>query len=254
LRLGTRNAVSVCEALLAEPVLEAFILLEAGELRSGHALRTLCENARNALSIVCYADESNDIAAVISGMVELAGKAVDPDALELLSETLGSDRAVTRSEISKLLLYVGDRSTISVDDVTAILVDSSRIEPSAAIDAAFSGLVADVEPVTRRVLQDGMDAGVLLGMAYRHALSLVALIEMRRDGLQLRDAAKRQGIHFRRESQIARQLVLWSEDRLISTASQIGQSVADCRKSGPLSSAVGIRSLWNVSLAAKRAL
>jgi DNA polymerase III subunit delta len=252
LRLGARNAAPAVEALLAAPALEAVVVLEAGELRSGHVLRSLCEKAPNALSIVCYADESESVERIVTETIRSAGKTIDPSALDLLTGSLGADRALTRNEVDKLLLYSGDDLHLEVAHVEASVIDAAKIEPSAAIDAAFGGALADVEPSARRVLDDGLDAGALLGMGYRHGQALLAILRARNDGLATKDAAKRQGIHFRREAQVARQAALWSESRLLLGLGQLSQGVAECRKNNTLASSIAIRCLWGLALAARK--
>jgi DNA polymerase III subunit delta len=253
LKLGQRNAVNAVTALLEEAKLEARIILEAGDLKSGHALRTLCEKARNALSIVCYADESDSVQRLAAEMIAAAGKSIPRDAMSLLTESLGADRALTRGEIAKLLLYLGETAEIRVEDVSAIIAEANRVEPSAAIDAAFNGDIIDIEPAVRRVVEDGMDAGALLGLAFRHVQTLLSLIDQRRSGLELRDAVRRHGVHFRREAHVSKQLSLWNEERLLAVTGPIGQAIAECRKSASLGPALAARTFWTVALAARRA-
>ncbi len=253
LRLGARQAHPAVEALLAEPVLEATIILEAGELRAGHALRSLCERAENAICIACYADESESLERLVAEMIRADGKSISADALALLTASLGADRALTRGEVNKLLLYVGASAGVEIEDIEAIITDAARIEPTRAIDLAFSGQIAEVEPAARRAIEDGMDAGALLGLGYRHAQSLLSMGAQRRDGTALKDAIKRHGVHFRREPEVARHLSLWAEERIMMVTGQLAQAVADCRKSGALAPSIAIRTLWTIALAARRA-
>jgi DNA polymerase III subunit delta len=252
LRLGSRNAVNAVEAVLAEPVAEALILLEAGELRAGHALRSLCEGARNALTVACYPDEGETLQAVVTSMIRSAGKSITPDALAALTESLGADRALTRNEIEKLLLYMGEANEIGTGDVAASIADAASAEPSEAVDLSFAGQLEDIEPTTRRVIDFGTESSVLLGMAFRHAQTLISMLQLRRDGMPAKDAMRRSGVHFKREAMILRQLALWDENRLLQAAATLGRSIADCRKAGPLSPLIAVRAFWSVALAARR--
>jgi DNA polymerase III subunit delta len=253
LHLGARNALASCQALLEQPVLEAIVILEGGELRKGHALRTLCETAPRAVSINCFADESDAVHRLAVEILASEGKTADEQALLLLSDSLGSDRAITRKEIEKLLLYAGNDAIITTDHVDAIIIDATRSDPSLAIDAAFQGQIGQIEPEARRMLEDGMDAGVFAGFAYRHALMLISILELRQGGAGASEALKRNGVHFRREASILQQLSLWSPERLLQTASLLNQTVMECRKMASLGPAILIRALWTVALSAKRA-
>ena len=54
---GRFNIVPAVEALLALPQCECRVVIEAGDLRRGAALRNLCERAKQAAAIACYADD-----------------------------------------------------------------------------------------------------------------------------------------------------------------------------------------------------
>ncbi len=169
-----------------------------------------------------------------------------------LTEALGADRALSRGEIAKLLLYLGDAPAAALEDVEAVVIDAAKVEPFSAVDAAFGGAISEVEPFAQRVIEFGTDAGVLLGMGYRHAQTLIALVSARRDNRDLKDAFRRQGVNFRREPAILRQLTLWTEPRLLAVAGQLAGAIAEVRRSAALAPAIAVRSLWAVALSARR--
>src|SRR5881227_3706761 len=55
-RAGSRNIVPSVEALLAAPLQDCRVVIEAGDLRKSAPLRAICERAKNAVAIPCYAD------------------------------------------------------------------------------------------------------------------------------------------------------------------------------------------------------
>ena len=55
--------------------------------------------------------------------ISRAGKALDPQAREMILARAGEDLRELRQEIEKLLLFVGERPTIRVEDVEAIVLD-----------------------------------------------------------------------------------------------------------------------------------
>ena len=56
-KAGSRNIVSAVEAVINAPSPDCRVVIEAGELRKTSPLRTLCEKAKNAVAIACYADD-----------------------------------------------------------------------------------------------------------------------------------------------------------------------------------------------------
>ena len=93
-------------------------VIEAGDLRRNAPLRALCERAKNAVALPCYADGERDRARLIDEEMRAAGLTLTPEARALLVPLLGGDRAASRNEIRKLTLYARGRDQVGVDDVT----------------------------------------------------------------------------------------------------------------------------------------
>ena len=55
---------------------------------------------------------------------------IEDSAALLLSESLGNDRLITMNELKKLILYVGDKSTITKEDVAVCIKDNSYFTES----------------------------------------------------------------------------------------------------------------------------
>jgi DNA polymerase III subunit delta len=250
--LGSRSIQPQIEILLESPPPDTLLVLIAGELRGGHALRTLCEASRQAVSIACYGDESKSVDQIISEMFAGSSVRLGAEARELLNDKLGRDRALTRGEIEKLLLFADDLQEITTEDIDAIIADSAGIEPSTAIDNAFSGQVAEVETEANRAFRDGLDAGVLIGFAERHVQALLAIDDLNRDGVALKDAMRRQGVHFRREAAVLEHRRLWTTDKLLSASQMLRQSLLQSRTQSALGEAIAIRALWSIALQIRR--
>src|ERR1041385_626606 len=65
LRAGSRNIVPAVEAVLAAPLKDCRIVIEAGDLKRNAALRALCERAKNAAAVPCYEDDERTIERLI---------------------------------------------------------------------------------------------------------------------------------------------------------------------------------------------
>ena len=93
------------KALASSPLADATVLIEAGELKKGAALRTAVEAAAFAIALPCYSDDGRSIDAVIDDAMQKAGVSIGLEARQALKRNLGGDRLASRSEIEKLLLY-----------------------------------------------------------------------------------------------------------------------------------------------------
>src|ERR1700691_3424374 len=78
-KAGSRNIAPAVEALLALPAAECRVVIEAGDLRRNAPLRALCERAKNATALPCYADSERDRARLIDEEMSAAGPTLAPD-------------------------------------------------------------------------------------------------------------------------------------------------------------------------------
>ncbi len=252
-RVGSKPVLPALAPLLALPPLDSQILIEAGDMKGSAPLRTACEKSANAASIICYADESNSILALIDTALKEAQIGISKSARELLVTSLGGDRAATRSELEKLVLYSAGKQLIEEEDILAIVSDVASLDTSTVIDGAFNGTFDPVETEATRLFAEGLDAGVMLGAALRHAIALKRLIIHRAtSGDALKQAATVQGIFFKRHHLLEQQLKLWTAEKLDRIILQISDGATQIRKSARLGQAIATRTLWMVTLASRR--
>ena len=154
-KAGSRNVAPAVEAVLGLPTSECRVVIEAGDLRRNSPLRVLCERAKNAAALPCYADTERDLGRLVDSEMRAAGLALKPDARAMLIPLLGGDRAASRNELRKLALYARGRAEIDVDDIAAVVSDASTLALDELIDTAFAGRPADLEAQLAKVRAAG---------------------------------------------------------------------------------------------------
>ena len=160
-KAGSRNIAAAVETLLGAPLAKCRVVIESGDLRRNAPLRALCERAKNAAALPCYADSERDRARLIDDEMRAAGLSLKPEARALLIPLLGGDRAASRNEIRKLTLYAQGRGQVGVEDVTAVVSDASALALEDIVDAAFAGRPAEVEAQLAKARTAGTAAGSL---------------------------------------------------------------------------------------------
>jgi len=226
---GNRPIQAAVEAVLAAPPRDSWIVLEAGEIRKGVGLRKLCEAARGAAAIACYADEGAALDRLIDS--ELGAFRMDPAARTLLRSLLGSDRLASRSELVKLALYARGATEISADDIRAVVGDASAFAADEAVDAAAAGDPAELDRSFRRILASGTPAFVVASAALRHFQLMHRLRATIEAGDSVQGAMERQagGIFFQRRAKLEQALRLWTVDRLAIALDRIDRAILDSR-------------------------
>lgn len=255
LRAGSKNLIPALEPLMTSLPQDAVVVVEAGPLKKDSALRKLFERERHAAAIECSHDEEADIRLLVEQETAKAGLNVDKETVALIAHSLGADRLTTRSELEKLVLYAHGSGKISAEDVEAVIVDASVVNLDAAIHAAFAGRLDLVDDAVQRVFATGGDAGMLAGMAMRHAVMFHrARLDMAA-GMS-RNAAiersKRRSSIYLRDDAIASQFDRWSSESLSRAIEVLAKTLQDCRKDARLSQEIAARAFWTLASAARR--
>ena len=252
-RPSTRNIAPAVEALLGIPVTDTRIVVEAGDLNKGNPLRALCEKSQRALAIPCYPDDERALGDLIDRGLREHNLRIDRDAREILVRSLGGDRRASLMEIEKLALYAAGKGTVTLDDVEAVISDVAASVLNTLIDAAFDGRVEVVERDSRRFRQEGLDPGVVLSSAMRHATALLALRLDNPDKTPSATAALWRGLHFKRKGSIEGQLGTWGPGRLRQAIEILQQAVLACRRAEPiLGEALASAALLRIAEAGRR--
>ena len=250
---GSKQIASRFEPLFESPPSDCVIVVEAGALKRDAPLRMMFERARNAAGIECYPDSVQDLARIVDEAVSVAGLRITPDAREELLTQLGGDRAATRAEIEKLVLYAAGKDAITVHDVEAVVANESTLALDAAIGSAFSGERELVTDTAARAFETGNDPGVLIGNALRHALAMHrAKVGLEHGGSEESaiNAIVRGNRNQALRERTLRQLRGWSAARLARTVDMLSDAVRRSRREPRLAETVAIRAMWSVAGAA----
>jgi DNA polymerase-3 subunit delta len=253
-KAGSRNIAPAVEAVINAPSPDCRVVIEAGDLRKTSPLRAVCEKAKNAAAIGCYADDERDIARVIDDELRNAGLQIAPDARAALTPFLGGDRQATRGELRKLALYVHGRDRVTVEDVMAVVADASAVALDNVIDAAFAGKPAEVESHFAKARGEGTAPGAIVGAALRHLSSLHRIRIAVEDGQSVTGAVEgaRPPIHFRRKPAIETALRAWTTAKLGDAMNALADALLETRKQPGLAEAIAQRALMTIATAARK--
>ena len=253
-RAGGRNFASGVDVLLKEPPKDCRIVIEAGELRRDSPLRVMCEKAKTAAAIACYADTTRDLERLIEHELRLANLRIDPDAREALTELLGGDRLASRNEIRKLALYAHGKGEISLDDIAAVVTDASSFALDPIIDNAFAGKPAELETAFAKAIAAGTNPNSIMFAAQRQASQLhkarLAIDEGQGADMAVERAFPR--LHFSRKDLIALALRNLSSERLSQSIMQIGEATLEVRRRSQLAETIAQRALMSIAVNARR--
>ncbi len=252
-KAGSRNIAPAVEMLLALPASECRVVIEAGDLRRNAPLRVLCERAKNAAALPCYADGERELARLIDNEMRAADLVLKPDARAMLIPLLGGDRAASRSEIRKLALYARGRGEIGVDDITAVVSDASALALDDLVDTAFAGRPADLETQLAKVRAAGSPVGSIFFAAQRQLAQLHKWRSAIESGAPFSLDGLQPPLHFRRKALVEAALKQWNAARLTAAMGELAEAVLTSRRTPALAETIAERALLSIAVTARRA-
>ena len=251
-KTGSRNVAPAVEAVLGLPTSECRVVIEAGDLRRNSPLRVLCERAKNAAALPCYADTERDLGRLVDSEMRAAGLALKPDARAMLIPLLGGDRAASRNELRKLALYARGRAEIDVDDIAAVVSDASTLALDELIDTAFAGRPADLEAQLAKVRAAGSPVGSIFFAAQRQLAQLHKWRTAIEGGAPFSIDNVQPPLHFRRKGAVEAALKQWSAVRLTAAMAELADAVLASRRMSTLADTIAERALLSIAVKARR--
>ena len=244
-----RVNAALLKPLLEGPKLPGGLVVEAGNLKGEDALRALFEKSPHAAAVGCYADDAAAIDTLIDEVLAQAGLAITAEAREVLSARLGADRAQSRSELDKLVLYAKGRKEVTADDVEATVGDASELTIDRVIAAAAEGSVATALAECDRAVAAGESPQAIILALQRHFQRLHRTRAAVEHGRSVDDAIRqlRPPLFFKQRNAFERQLRHWTLRGLDAVLARVSEAAVAARLAGNLEGVQAERLLIDVA-------
>src|SRR6516225_5969499 len=224
-KAGSRNIAPAVEALLENELFAAAtqsrVVIEASDLRRNAPLRVLCERAKNAAALPCYADSEGD-------------------------------RAASRSEIQKLALFARGSEQVGIEEVAAIVSDASALAIEDIVDTAFAGRPSELERELAKARVAGTSAGSILFNAQRQLAQLHKWRTAIEAGRSISLDSVQPQLPFRRRPLVEAALKAWTAARLTVAMAELADATLDSRRRPALADTIAERALLAIAVSARR--
>lgn len=233
----------------------SYVIVEAGDLKKGSALRKVGEGNRSIAVIACYQDDPRALNALIDHELSTSNLRITPAARELLLTSIGGDRIASRNEIRKLVLYCLHEDLIDEQHVVDIVGDASGISTDEVVDAVLNG---DPDALLHAV-QKVIASKTAVFLVLQSAMKQFQMLETMRLEMEERQQQPSQvmqtlgrGIHFRRKPIVEKTLRNWSSEDLGREASKLHSAILMGRQRSTLEGDSAIQTLLATTLQAAR--
>lgn len=227
---GADNSLTpMLKAMLPETPSENLLILNSSTYNTKSALITWAKERRDILTVGCYEDRESDIMQEAATMLRAKGLTADNATLQVLSARLSPDRRINQSEIDKLEMYLGERKTVTIDDVKQAVCDTAGANTDDLCYYIAGGEVKKALDIYERLLKEGTEPATLVRSAEYHFAKLLECTAKTADGQTAKQATAPLKLMFYREPAFLQQLRMWNKEQLLSALSMLYECERDCK-------------------------
>jgi DNA polymerase-3 subunit delta len=262
--LGGRRVVRIAQAsnMIADQIEtaiagqvagSALLVVEAGDIGSKAELVKVFESAEGAGVFACYRDNEAQLGPLIAAHLKAGGYGIARDALGYLAERLGGDRGVTRSELDKLMLYLGDpKREVTLNDAMTCIGDRAAFALDDLIGAAVDGDTAGLDRQYTRSLAE-VEAIQVLRSAARHFQRLHQVVARMAAGEPFEAAASslRPPVFWTQRDRMQRQARHWSAPRIGRALERLIEAESQAMRAYAIKDEIAQRALMDIATLAR---
>ena len=233
----------------------SYVLIEAGDLKKGSALRKVAESERSIACIPCYQDDARALSALIDAEMAGSNLRITPAARELLLESIGGDRIASRNEIQKLILYCLKDQLVDEQHVLDIVGDASAVSTDEVVDAVLGGDPDGFLHAIQKVIASKTAVFLVL----QGTMKQLQLLETMRLEMEERQQQAGQvmqtlgrGIHFKRKPIIEKALRNWNSSDIARETARLNAAILQTRQNAALEDNTAIQTLLATTLQSAR--
>lgn len=229
-RAGPRTDAAALEALIGG-ALEAYLIVEAGQLAPRAPLRRVFEQSAAAAALPCYGDTGEAWESSVEAELKAQGLSLAGDARAALMAQLAADPALARADIGKLALYVGNTGTARLEDVEAVIGDTSQAGLDGLANAVAAGQAREAVRQLDRLLAGGTASQAALGALTRHFAQLHRLCAAAETGGDVAGllARAKPPLAFKQRDALTAQVRRWSAARAARALELLQKTTRDSR-------------------------
>ena len=207
--------LDACKLLLAKPINDAMVIIDADNTTTKHAVVKLFETSDTAAAIGCYPDNNLDIRQLAQTIFQQEKVSVDRDGLELISSRLGNDHAATRAELEKLVLLAGPGGTLSLETISEALGDSAVLAVDDVANAVATGNVVALSKALHKAWREQANSVMVIRgcQTYFSQLSMLGYAVLAGQPPQTAVRRLRPPLHFKLQDALILHLKNWQPRR-----------------------------------------
>lgn len=231
---------------------DSLIVITAGSLKTKDSLPTFFADSPDTGVFPCYADEGEGLKRFVFQTLSEQGFQAAPEVLAFITDNLGADRLLSRSELSKLIAYMGTEKTIMLDDAMACIGDASALSVDNMLYALTDGNQLEMNETLDRLFAEGQSGIGLLRAVSGHLKRFHLTMGKISDGMSIDTAVAALRLHFKRVDTFKRQLRYWNIPKISRALDLLTQAEQDCKRAAHPQQLICARVFLQIAAQAKK--
>ncbi|WP_447582304.1 DNA polymerase III subunit delta [Anaplasma marginale] len=165
-----------------------YVMIQARELSGASTLKGYYNNHKTFAAVGCYKEE--DVGFIVADFLEKHGISYGHSTFKLLCTTIKHSAACIQPELEKLLLYLGEKKSLSTEDVRKSL--STDVDP--VLDdlcvAIADGTLADVLKCADTLMQHRISPILAIRSSLKYFMQLEYLLRAAQNQVSIDSALK----------------------------------------------------------------
>lgn len=246
--------LDACKLLLAKPVNDAMVIIDASETTTKHALVKLFETSDKAAAVGCYPDNNLDIQQLAQSIFRQDKVSVERDGLALISSRLGSDHAITRAELEKLALLAGPGGTLTLETISKALGDSAVLAVDGVANALATGHVQGLSKALCKAWHEEANCVMIIRgcQTYFYQLGMLGYAVLAGQSPQNAVKGLRPPVHFKLQNTLIGHLKYWHPQRCINFVNRLQDIEIEIKSKKVDARILSSQSLLGLCLRARR--
>ena len=228
---------------------DSFVVLNAGNLAKTSKLRILEERDERMACYVAYPDDECTLREIITADLKKAGKTADSAAVSWLIANMGADRAITRSEIQKLIVFAGDKTKITLEIAQEVVGDGSAASKDDLVFALASGDFPKMDKLFTRIFKEDENAAVsVIRTAIYHFQKLHLTLARIENGMNSDAALKAiyPNLFYKKADEFKAQLRLWNRINIEKVLRYLVDTEIACKSTGNVPEIICANAFLNI--------
>tara|TARA_B100001057_G_C22820486_1_gene939169 strand:- start:531 stop:1562 length:1032 start_codon:yes stop_codon:yes gene_type:complete len=209
------------------------LIISAKDSTSKHSLVTLCDKTPNIASIACYPDENEQLQKFVRDNLSKHNINVSKEMIYYISQKLGVDRAINRSEIEKLVLYATKTKTIDRQEIDILLGDNTSQLIDKLVSSILNGETKQLASLLEKAKADNVQPIVIIRSFQSYLRTLVSVGASKKSGLSTEVAINnvRPPIYFKRKQLVKHHCNIYSVEWCLALTNRFMLLEKQCKKS-----------------------